>query len=197
MFRRSAKLADRVLPFIPDAGLIADVGSGTGHNAVVFRNQSSREILQFDVTDMHWVAERPHLISGKPGDDLFAGHKVDCALLIYVLQYPADPSALLTLILNKGVQQVIVLQSTYQNRWGKFTLRIQEALFGPIAFYLAVLFCLVVRQKCAVKPVRFFQATDVVDLLTACGLKVCRHEVCSNWLLGTGSDLFVCKKSVA
>lgn len=197
MFRRAEKLADRVLPFLPMSGLIADVGSGTGHNAVVFRRRSSCAILQFDVTDMHWVGEPPTVISDEPDTPLLYGREVACVLLIYVLQYPEDPSALLKRILNHGGPQVIVLQSTYRNRWGKFTFLIQEAVFGPIAFYLAALLRLIANEKCSVKPVRYFRADDVVDLLTQCGLRVRQHEAFTNWLLGTGLDLFLCEKEAA
>lgn len=196
MFRRARRLADRLLPFLPKSGLITDVGSGTGHNAVVLRQRSDCEIRQWDVADMHWVGERPHRISIDSKMPLFTGPKIDCVLLVYVLQYPEDSALLLNRIVNEGARQVLVLQSTYRNRWGKCVFRIQEAVFGPLAFYLARLVRLVPHEECSVNPVRYFCSDDVVDLLNDCGLYVRHQQSHSNWLLGTGSDLFVCGKEI-
>lgn len=196
MYGRARKLADRLLPFLPEDGLIADVGSGTGHNSVILRKRSACDIQQFDVADMHWVGERPHRISDESATPLFAGREVDCVLLIFVLQYPQDPTLLLNRILNEGPKQILVLQSTYRNRWGKCVFRIQEAVFGPLAFYVARFAGLIPNEKCSVKPVRFFRSDRVVDLLNLWGLQVCHQQSNSHWLLGTGSDLLVCRKAI-
>ena len=196
MFRRARQLADRLLPLLPESGLIADVGSGTGHNAEVLRRQSACELVQFDVADMHWVGEPPERITDNPQTLSFAGRKIDCVLLIYVLQYSDDPALLLNRIFSEGAKQILVVQSTYRNRWGKCVFRIQEALFGPLAFYLARLFRLIAQGKCSVKPIRYLQANDVVELLNRIGVHICDHQSDSNWLLGTGTDLFVCRKEI-
>ncbi|MEP3479377.1 MAG: methyltransferase domain-containing protein [Fuerstiella sp.] len=194
MFRRASTLANRLLPFLPKRGLIADVGAGTGHNAVVLRQRSECEIRQWDVADMHWVGEGAEPISDDYKTPFLAGQSVQCVLLIYVLQYPQDPVELLNWVLNEEPQQLLVMQSTYRNRWGKCVFRIQEAIFGPLAFHVARLLRLVPHQKCSVNPIRYFQAADMVDLLTGVGLQVCHRQAHSNWLLGTGSDLFVCRR---
>lgn len=197
MFRRANMLADRLLPFLPAQGLIADVGAGTGHNAVVLRQRSECKIRQWDVADMHWVGEGAEPIPDDFKTPFLAGQSVQCVLLIYVLQYPKDAASLLNWILNEEPQQLLVMQSTYRNLWGKFVFRVQEAIFGPMAFYLARLFRLVPHQKCSVNPVRYFRAADMVDLLNGSGLQVCHVQAHSNWLLGTGSDLFVCRRETA
>lgn len=196
MFRRAGRLVDRLLPYLPEQGLIADVGAGTGHNAVVLRQRSECEIRQWDVADMHWVGEGAEPIPDNFKTPFLTGQTANSVLLIYVLQYPTDPARLLNWILNEKPQQLLVMQSTYRNCWGKCVFRIQEAIFGPVAFYLARLFRLVPDQRCSVNPLRYFRAADVVDLLHDCGLKVCHRQAHSNWLLGTGSDLFVCRKEI-
>lgn len=194
MFRRARSLVRWLLPYLPESDSVADVGSGTGHNAVTFRKQAECSLVQYDVTDIHWVGEAPHLFSADGQSAFLSSEQINCVLLIYVLQYPEHVESFLSRVLLSDAETFVVVQSTYQGRWGKCVFCIQEAVFGPIAFHLARLVRLIPWTQCPVTPRRYFTAEDLIELLTNCGLQVCEYDNRSNRLLGTGDELLVCRK---
>lgn len=185
-------LMDHIAPFLPQSGVIADVGSGTGHNAMELRKRSACEVRQFDISDIHWVGETPELLTAISSDD--DPFDADCVLLIYVLQYPERPSELLGLIRNSRANCMIVLQSTFHRRWGRWYFRFQEAIWGPVAFHLAKLAGLVTAKICPVKPRRYFRPQDVTELLLQNGFQVDRMHPEFHPITACGSTLFVCRK---
>jgi hypothetical protein len=63
MQRRALRLYRRIQQHLPTAGAVADVGSGTGHNAQAIRNHTSLAVTDFDIADIHWVGLPPQRIS--------------------------------------------------------------------------------------------------------------------------------------
>ena len=112
MVHRAIALFDRVGRHLPGSGTIADIGSGTGHNAEEIRRNTTLSVREFDVADLHWVG---------PGPVIFAGGRVpvddgafDGLLLLFVLQYVDSPHALLSEVRRVSHGPVIVVQSIYR-----------------------------------------------------------------------------------
>lgn len=194
MFRRARALVDWLVPHLPEAGCVVDVGSGTGHNAETLRRKTDCDVLQYDVADIHWVGEAPSLFSGNGETSFLPAKEIRCVLLIYVLQYPEDVESLIRRVLLSPAETIVVVQSIYKGRWGKCVFRLQEAAFGPVAFHLARLVRLIPGIRCSVKPKRYFTAEELMATLSRCGLRVCKQDSRMNRLLGTGDELLVCRR---
>jgi hypothetical protein len=186
---RARALALRVSPHLPVAGTIADVGSGTGHNAEQIRRRTTLTVNEYDVADLHWVGSGPMLMSDAavPAPDrCFAS-----LLLLFVLQYPESASRLLLEARRVTLGSVIVLQSTYTGPLGLLVLRLREFLWGKVAFHLAVLLRLIGRASCPLRPRRFFTRRELLEEFQRSGFVV-RTIHSSSWpVLNVSRDLFV------
>jgi hypothetical protein len=189
MERRARALFLRVSPHLPLAGTIADIGSGTGHNAEQIRHRTALIVDEYDVADLHWVGPGPTLISD---DSLPArDHCFASLLLLFTLQYPESVSRILHEVRRVLQGSVIVLQSTYTGRLGLFVLRLRESIWGKIAFHLAVLMKLITCANCPVLPRRFFTRQQLIEEFHRSGFVV-REIHPSNWPgLNVSRDLFV------
>ncbi|HVV98897.1 MAG TPA: methyltransferase domain-containing protein, partial [Planctomycetaceae bacterium] len=141
MRRRARALFARLAPHLPRAGTIADIGSGTGHNAAHIQRQTALCVCEFDVADMHWIGAGPTLMP----DDSIPAH--DCRfsslLMLFVLQYVESVPRLLQESRRVAEGPVIVLQSTYSGAWGRCVLRMREFFWGRGAYAVAALVRLV------------------------------------------------------
>jgi ubiquinone/menaquinone biosynthesis C-methylase UbiE len=190
MSRRANRLFRRIRAHLPSAGLIADIGSGTGHNAQAIRQQSDLSVTEFDVVDMHWVGPAPQFISadGKiPANDAAC----DGALLSFVLQYPADPLPILLEARRITHGPVLVLQSTYAGKLAYRALRLREFFFGRFGFYLARLANLVSEKECPLVPSHFFNGDALLELFETAGFEVRLQQSESSLLVKVRRDLFV------
>ena len=146
MRRRARALFARLAPHLPQSGTIADVGSGTGHNAAHIQQHTALCVCEFDVADMHWVGSGPTLMS----DPLIPAR--DCRfsslLLLFVLQYVESVPLLLRETRRVAEGPVIVMQSTYSGAWGLCVLRWREFFWGRAAYALAALVRLVRAVDC-------------------------------------------------
>ena len=93
MRRRARRLAERFAPHLATGATVLDVGSGTGHNAEALRIFGVRTCAEADVVDFHVVGDGPVVFDGTrlPFDD----RAFDSCLLVFVLSYVDDPTALL------------------------------------------------------------------------------------------------------
>ncbi|MET8430543.1 methyltransferase domain-containing protein [Nocardia sp. NPDC004860] len=131
---RAARIAERIAPYLPAAGPVLDVGSGTGHNADLLRKVTGLDVIETDVVDMHVVGHGPVLCAD--GVLPFPSDAFETALVLHVLQFPADPAAVLGET-ARVASRVIVLQSTSDGRLGRASLVVRGFFFGRLAFQLS------------------------------------------------------------
>ena len=193
MQQRSVHLFRRIAPHLPVEGTIADIGSGTGHNAEQLRQATHLTVNEFDVADLHWVGPGPIMLEGTAipaQDQAFA-----TLLLLYVLQYPDSVPTLLREARRVTRGTVIVVQSTYSGRFGLLVLRLREFVWGRLAFSLAAWARLVRSKRCPLVPHHFFTRQELVNAFQSSGFNVRALETL-NWPgLNVSRDLFVLERS--
>lgn len=195
MERRALALFRRISPHMPSDGIIADVGSGTGHNAEQIRRRTSLVVNEYDVTDLHWTGPGPTLMQGASVPAPDRSHAV--VLLLFVLHYPESASQLLRDARRVSRGSVIVLQSTYSGAWGLFVLRLREFVWGRLAFEMAVFLRLIQDGDCPLSPRRFYTRPELLDEFQRAGFIV-RSIHPANWPgLNVSRDLFVLESNVA
>ena len=191
MSRRSQGLIARLRDYLPQHGTIANIGSGTGHNAEAIRRFRQLQVREFDVADLHWLGPGPELISDSqiPVDDgVFDG-----LILFFVLQYPDSPEQLLRECRRVTNGPLLIIQSTYRGQLGRFVLAIREFFWGRFALYVATVAGLIQPVKCRLKPRHVFTRFELSELFARVGLIVV-ERVPAEWLgLGVSRDLFVLK----
>jgi hypothetical protein len=195
MKRRARAVFCRISPHMPSDGTIADVGSGTGHNAELIRRQTSLMVNEYDVADLHWTGPGPTLMQGASVPAPDRSHAV--VLLLFVLHYPESASHLLRDARRISRGSVIVLQSTYSGALGLFVLRLREFVWGRLAFQIAVFMRLVQDGDCPLHPRRFYTRPELLDEFQRAGLIV-RSIHPSSWLgLNVSRDLFILEPKAA
>ncbi|MEZ6061029.1 MAG: hypothetical protein R3C19_11755 [Planctomycetaceae bacterium] len=189
MSRRAIRLFQRIRPHLPDSGVIADIGSGTGHNGEALRERAGLQVLEFDVDDLHWVGPAPsRIVNGRiPADD----DSVDAALLLFVLQYPANAPQVLREAARVSSGSVIVLQSTHEGRFAKGVLKVREFFFGRFGFFLARVAGLVPARSCPLMPERYFTSAGLMQAFDDAGLAVVATEPESMPFIRLRRELFV------
>jgi SAM-dependent methyltransferase len=168
--RRAQRLIRFILPELPAAGPILDVGSGTGHNAECLVHISPLEVVEADVVDMHVVGRGPVLFDGKMLP--FPDANFSAAVLLFVLQYAAEPEMLLKETCRVTAGRVLVLQSIYSGSVGHSVLRAWDLITGRFAFFVASTIGLVSAETYALRPKRFFTRQSLEELVRASGLRV-------------------------
>ena len=189
MAHRTRSLFGRVRPHLPSAGIIADIGSGTGHNAEEVRRRTALAVREFDVADLHWVGPGPTVFEEPriPADD----GAFDGLLLLFVLQYVDSPHALFSEVRRVSRGPVIVVQSAYRGWWGRTVLGWREFVWGRLALRVAVGLRVLPPVKCPLSPRRYFTRPELHRLFDAAGLVIVKTEP-AEWLgLGVSRDLFV------
>ena len=192
MSRRSEKLLARLSHCLPESGIIADVGSGTGHNADAIRRLGKHQVREFDVADLHWVGPGPELINNSkiPVED----RVFDGLMMFFVLQYPISPEELLRECRRVSRGPLLIIQSTYQGRLGRFLLASREFFWGRFALRLAILAGLVRPDHCSLQTRHDFTRLELTDLFTRVGLVVV-EIIPAEWSrLGVSRDLFVLQR---
>ncbi|MEZ6133386.1 MAG: methyltransferase domain-containing protein [Pirellulaceae bacterium] len=191
---RARALCDRLKPYLPLHGVIADIGSGTGHNAAEMQRRQMT-LQQYDVADLHWEGPPPRIFNGQqlPMED----QSVDAAMLLYVLHYCECPVRILLESKRVSRGSILVLQTTCASSLVEWLLVVQEYLFGRLGYYLARRVGLVTCPVCPLVPKRYYQRGQWVALFESAGFAVTHlHSVAQlPWLLH--SDLFVLRASVS
>ena len=189
MVHRASSLFARVRAHLPGSGTIADIGSGTGHNANEIRRRTPLAVREFDVADLHWVGPGPMIIdcSRVPADD----GAFDGLLMLFVLQYPDAPQDLLKEARRVSQGPVIVLQSVCRGWWGRTVLSLREFVWGRLALRVAGCLCVVRPVECPLRPRRCFTRPELHRLFESAGLVVVKSEH-AEWLgLCVSRDLYV------
>lgn len=189
MTHRSRSLTARLRPQLPVTGTIADIGSGTGHNAEQIRRLNTVAIREFDVADLHWVGPGPEIIAGNrlpAADDSF-----DALLMLFVLQYPDSPKDLLQECCRVSRGPLIVIQSTYRGCWGRTVLAIRELCWGRMALQLALFLGILQTTERPLKPRQYFQASELTQLFDEVGLVVLKRIPAEWWGFCVSRDLYV------
>ncbi len=192
MRRRAKRLVRRLQPFLPDRGTVADIGSGTGHNAELLRSAMGLDTIEFDVEDMHWTGTPPKLIQNGvlPAGDSSA----DVSLLLFVLQYPTDPAALLAEARRITRGRIIVVQSTFDGPLAHAVLRLREFFYGRFGFRLARWAGLISAGHCPLSPTHYFSRDSLVAAFEAAGLSVEHFEPQKKLLVRLSRDLFILRR---
>jgi hypothetical protein len=189
MSRRSQRLLARLFNRLPESGIIADVGSGTGHNAEAIRQSGMHDVREFDVADLHWIGPGPERISDSKIP--VEGRMFDGLIMCFVLQYPESPEELLRECVRISRGPLLIIQSTYQSRLGRILLSIREFFWGRFALRVATIFGLVHPVRSSLQPRRDFTRLELLDLFARVGLVVREIAPDGWWGLGVSRDLFV------
>jgi SAM-dependent methyltransferase len=193
MAHRADSLLARIRPHLPAAGTIADIGSGTGHNAEEIRRRTSLTVLEFDVADLHWVGPGPVIVEGNRipvNDCAFEG-----LLMLFILQYLDSPQELLLEACRVARGPVIVLQSTYHGRWGRMVLSMREFVWGRLALRVAAAWRIVRPVECPLLPRRYFTRSELQRLFEEAGLVIMKTEPAKWPGLSVSRDLFLLEAS--
>jgi SAM-dependent methyltransferase len=171
MERRSRRLIEHVSDWLPAEGPVLDLGSGTGHLAARLERDRGLEMVTADVSDMHVVGPPPVLIAD--GILPFEPKTFTAALLLFMLAYPADPSALLTEVARVTSGPIIVVQSLHSSRFGYGWLRVREFLWTIVAFHVSKLVGYVPPDaRFSMRTRRFYTAERLQRDLVPAGLRI-------------------------
>lgn len=189
MRRRAAALGEALRPHLGPRETALDVGAGTGHNgqALVEAGACAR-VLAADVVDLRVVGPAVTLFDGRrlPFDDA----SVDVCLLIHVLHYAPDPAGLLRECARVASRAVLVIQSTHEGPLAGGALRVNELLWGPVAWGVARAAGWVKPGSFALSPRRFFRDEALRRVIAEAGLAVRGRDERRWRIRGVRSDLW-------
>ncbi|MDB5385821.1 MAG: Methyltransferase domain protein [Planctomycetaceae bacterium] len=189
MSRRAANLTGRLRNWIPRRCRLADIGSGTGHNAQHWRAQFNANVDEFDVCDLHWTGAGPVIFDGRRIPVADATYSI--VTLLFVLQYSPQALELLQEARRICAHRVIVFQSTYDGKWGRGWLRVRDFLWGPLAFYLARFAGMIRGYSCPLKSQTLFSRPELTQLFQQAGLTIHHWEPQEWWGLRISRDLYI------
>lgn len=194
MTNRARQLTRRLEPWIRTGSQVADIGSGTGHNAEAWRQQLGAAVEEFDVSDLHWIGSGPIIFDGRTLVVSDASYSV--VTLLFVLQYASDAIGLLQEVRRVSAGRVILIQSTYRGTWGYFWLRVREFVWGPLAYGVARLAGIVKGPSCSLKSRTLFTREQLAELFRKTRLAVIHCEP-ENWPgMSISRDLYVLECAV-
>jgi SAM-dependent methyltransferase len=171
MERRSTQLLEQVGEWLPSAGPVLDLGSGTGHLSARLERELGLEMVPADVSDMHVVGPPPVLIADGPLP--FAANTFSGALLFFMLAYPSNPPALLAEVARVTRGPIILVQSLHASGFGYAWLRVREFFWTIVAFHVSKIIGYVPpNAEFTMNTRRFYTAPSLQRDLTAAGLRV-------------------------
>ena len=171
MERRSTQLIEQVGEWLPSAGPVLDLGSGTGHLSARLERERGIEIVTADVSDMHVVGRPPVLIGD--GALPFAANTFSGALLFFMLAYPTNPAALLAEVARVTRGPIILVQSLHASGIGYSWLRVREFFWTIVAFHVSRLIGYVpANAEFTMNTRRYYTAVSLQRDLAAAGLRV-------------------------
>ncbi|MFE3195531.1 methyltransferase domain-containing protein [Nocardia sp. NPDC059240] len=188
---RAVRIVGRIRGHLPAGGRVLDVGSGTGHNADALRRVVGLEVVETDVVDMHVVGVGPVLCAD--GVLPFADDAFGAAVVLHVLQFPADPTAVLAET-ARVASRVVVLQSTTGGVLGRAALVARGFVFGRLAFQVSRLVGFIdsgMAAGVALHVRRVLSREDVRTAAYAAGLREIAFEPDRLPVPFGGRDLFV------
>ena len=171
MDRRARQLIEQVGAWLPNAGPVLDLGSGTGHLSAMLERKLGLDVVTADVSDMHVVGPPPVLIAD--GVLPFEKETFSAALLFFMLAYPDDPAGVLAEAARVTRGPIIVVQTLYSGRLGYAWHRSRELLWTIVAFHVSKLVGYVPpTAKFTMHTRRFFTAQALRREVVAAGLRV-------------------------
>ena len=171
MERRSTQLIAQVGAWLPADGPVLDLGSGTGHLAARLERELGLEIVPADVSDLHVMGRPPVLV--EDGVLPFERDAFAAALLLFMLHYPSDPTALLAEVARVTRGPIILVQSLHAGGVGYAWLRVREFLWTTVAFHLSKAIGYVPPgARFSMSARRFYTASRLQRELAAAGLRV-------------------------
>lgn len=171
MRRRAFGLGRELRLHLDPADTVLDVGSGTGHNAqALLELGACAAAFAVDVVDMRVVGPPVQRFDGLrlPFED----RSVDHVLLLYVLHYADEPAALLRECARVARRSVLVVQSTHEGIVGEAALRLNELLWGPVAWGLARVAGWIPPGRFSLGSRRFYDEARLLGIFTEAGLTV-------------------------
>ena len=176
MERRSDTLLGQIGDWLPAAGPVLDLGSGTGHLAAKLERERGLRVVTADVSDMHVVGPPPVPIDDGPLP--FADDEFSAALLLFMLAYPRDVRALLAEAARVSRGPVLLVQSLHGTRFGYAWLRVREFVWTIVAFHVSKLIGYVPRDARFSMSTRRFYTEDALGRdVAAAGLRVRSQHV--------------------
>jgi len=171
MERRARQVMDQVGAWLPAAGPVLDLGSGTGHLAARLERERRIEVVTTDVTDIHVVGPAPVPIDG---DVLpFADDTFSAALLLFMLHYTRDPAGVLAEAARVTRGPIVLVQSLHSSRIGYVRLRVRDFLWSYVAFHMSKLVGYVAPDATfTMRARRFYTAEALQRDLAAAGLRI-------------------------
>ena len=171
MERRARRLMDDVGEWLPAAGPVLDLGSGTGHLSARLERELGLDVITADVSDIHVAGRPPVLIADGPLP--FADSKFSAALLLFMLAYPTDPPGVLAEVGRVTRGPIILVQSLHSDRLGYAWLRVREFLWTIVAFHVSKLVGYVPPEaKFTMHTRRFYTAEKLGRDVVAAGLRI-------------------------
>lgn len=171
MERRARQLIDLIAAWLPPAGPVLDLGSGTGHVAFQLEQDHRLDVVTADVTDIHIVGPRPVPISD--GALPFADGTFSATLLLFMLAYPKDPARLLSEVARVTRGPIIIVQTLHANRIGYAWLRVREFVWTVVAFHASKLVGYVPPEaKFSMNTRRFYTAHRLREEVQSAGLRI-------------------------
>lgn len=189
LLRRAYRLLERLKPHLPAAGPILDVGSGTGHNALVIEHSTGLQVTEVDVTNMNALGRPVVLYDGLHLP--FGGGTFRAAIMLFVLHYLPNPVSVLREIRRVCIGRILIIQSVYTKPSGRLVLQMREWLQGRAAFYLASWLRFVPTGPCTMQPLHYFTREELHALFRQAGLHIIASSA-SPWPgLEVSRDLYV------
>ena len=171
MERRARQLLEQVRAWLPSEGPVLDLGSGTGHLSARLERELGLEMVTADVSDIHVVGPRPVLIA--PGVLPFEDGTFSAALLLFMLAYPHDPTAVLAEAARVTRGPVVLVQTVHSGRLGYAWFRVREFFWTFAAFHISKIVGYVPRDaEFAMNTRRFYTADELERDVTAAGLRI-------------------------
>lgn len=171
MERRSRRLLEQVGEWLPTEGPVLDLGSGTGHLSATLARDLGLQVVTADVSDMHVTGPSPILIAD--GILPFEDETFSATLLVFMLAYPHDPSAVLAEAARVTRGPIILVQTLHAGRLGHAWLRVREFVWTIVAFHVSKLIGYVPPQAAFTMHTRRFYTADALrrELMSA-GLRI-------------------------
>ncbi|NOK63702.1 MAG: hypothetical protein GFH27_549379n45 [Chloroflexi bacterium AL-W] len=171
LVHRAGQLVQWISSYLPQRGVVVDIGAGTGHTVQALRQlHPDLDTVEVDVVNIRVVHGNAVLFDGHRLP--FSDGQFSAAIMIFVLQYCNQPQALLRNIHRVADGPVLLIQSTYSGRLGYGWLRAYDFLWGPVAFHVARMCGLVSQPEHALDGTMFYTISELTNLFQQAGFQV-------------------------